>query len=69
MVNLSARLMVAAGKLPSEGEGGVRRPSILCDEKTHKLARQGFEWETLAPIRVKGKADEVKVYVTLTHLG
>lgn len=61
VVNLSARLMVAAGKLPSTN-GNVPRPAILCDEQTWKLARGGFEWETLPPIRVKGKTDAVPVY-------
>lgn len=56
----------AAGGGGAALAAAARRPSILCDEKTQQLARGGFEWEALAPIRVKGKADEVRVYVCYT---
>lgn len=44
VVNLSARLMVAA-------KGG-----ILCDEATYRAGRDRFDWETLPPVQLKGKA-------------
>ncbi len=44
VVNLSARLMVAA-------KGG-----ILCDEATHRAGRDRFAWEALPPVQLKGKA-------------
>lgn len=49
-VNLSARLMVAAG-------GG-----ILCDEPTYRAARAGFDWDALPPIPLKGKAYPTPVF-------
>lgn len=44
VVNLSARLMIAA-------KGG-----ILCDERTYKEGHDRFAWEVLPPVQLKGKA-------------
>jgi class 3 adenylate cyclase/tetratricopeptide (TPR) repeat protein len=49
-VNLSARLMQAAA-------GGV-----LCDERTFLAARDRFDWETLPPVQLKGKAHPTPVF-------
>lgn len=48
-VNLAARLMQAAG-------------GILCDQATRAAARRRVLFETLAPIRVKGRASPVAVF-------
>jgi len=50
MVNLAARLMQAAPD------------SILCDEPTYEAATEGFAFEKLEPIRVKGKAEPIQAY-------
>lgn len=50
-VNLSARLMKAAGP-----------GAILCDETTAQGANNRVRLERLDPIRVKGKAEPVKVF-------
>ncbi len=50
-VNLAARLMVQAG--PGE---------ILCDFDTYRQARQQVTFDSLPPIRVKGKAGLIRVY-------
>lgn len=44
VVNLSARLMVAA------------KGNILCDEATYRTGRDRFHWEILPPVQLKGKA-------------
>jgi len=49
-VNLSARLMEAA---PDD---------CLCDPATYQAARARFDFETLPPLTLKGKADRVAVY-------
>jgi class 3 adenylate cyclase/tetratricopeptide (TPR) repeat protein len=51
VVNLSARLMQAAS-------GG-----ILCDEQTRNRAGSRIEFQTLAPLIVKGKAAPVPVFI------
>ena len=51
VVNLSARLMQAA-------VGG-----ILCDEQTRKRGGSRFDFKSLEPLSVKGKAEPVPVYV------
>lgn len=50
MVNLAARLMQAAPD------------SILCDAPTHDAAPEGFAFEKLEPIKVKGKAELIQAY-------
>jgi class 3 adenylate cyclase len=47
VVNMAARLMQAAPD------------SILCDAPTQDAAPEGFAFEKLEPIRVKGKVDEL----------
>ena len=59
VVNLAARLMQAAGSLPTNGKGQV---SILCDQKTAKMSQIQIEFEKLRPILVKGKQKPVPVY-------
>ncbi len=49
-VNLSARLMQAATN------------DILCDETTYQAAKKTLQFESLAPIRVKGKAQPIQIY-------
>ncbi|HNB54768.1 MAG TPA: adenylate/guanylate cyclase domain-containing protein, partial [Anaerolineales bacterium] len=50
-VNLSARLMQAA--LPGQ---------ILASEEAHSRAGTAFVWESLPPIRVKGKSEPISLY-------
>ena len=50
VVNLAARLMQEAGD------------GVLCDAATAQAARSAVAFETLAPVRVKGRADPVPVY-------
>jgi class 3 adenylate cyclase/tetratricopeptide (TPR) repeat protein len=50
MVNLAARLMQSAPD------------SILCDEATHDAAPEGFAFEKLEPLRLKGKAELVQAW-------
>jgi hypothetical protein len=52
--NMAARLMMAAG-------GG-----ILVDDSVHEEAQLEFEFETLAPIMVKGKTEPLAVYRPLS---
>ncbi len=56
-VNMSARLMVAA----SRQEDDQALP-ILCDEATYQAARSRLTFDSLPPIRVKGKAEPMAVY-------
>lgn len=53
MQNLSARLMAAA------------KAGILCDQSTREAARNApsLQFDTLDPIRVKGKAHPIPVYI------
>ena len=50
VVNMAARLMQAAPD------------SILCDQATYDAVSNAIKFETLAPIKVKGKAEPVQVY-------
>jgi class 3 adenylate cyclase len=50
-VNLAARL-----------EGASERGEILVGESTHRLTAALFEFEPLAPMRLKGKAEPLQVY-------
>eukprot|EP00937_MAST-01D_sp_MAST-1D-sp2_P000284 g284.t1 len=50
-VNLAARLMCAA-----------RCGQVLCDETTHKYARETFEFKSLPPIRLKGKKNKFAIF-------
>ncbi|MEG4578097.1 tetratricopeptide repeat protein [Microcoleus sp. MON1_C5] len=50
VVNLSARLMQAANN------------EILCDETTYHEAAKSLQFESLEPIRVKGKAQPIPIY-------
>jgi CheY-like chemotaxis protein/class 3 adenylate cyclase len=54
--NLAARLMQVAAQLP-EGEG-----RILCDREIYQAAQARLVFESLAPIRVKGKDEPIAVY-------
>jgi class 3 adenylate cyclase/tetratricopeptide (TPR) repeat protein len=50
VVNLAARLMQEAGE------------GVLCDAATAEAARSTLDFESLAPVRVKGRADPVPVF-------
>ncbi|MCB0210777.1 MAG: tetratricopeptide repeat protein [Anaerolineae bacterium] len=50
-VNLSARLMQAA-----------QTGQILVSGRTQRYAPQPFHWETLAPIKVKGKSQPISIF-------
>ena len=50
LVNLAARLMQEAGD------------GVLCDAATAEAARSALAFETLPPVRVKGRDDPVLVY-------
>jgi len=59
-VNLSARLMGAAGKMDRlRVEQGV---PILCDRVTFDAAKDAVEFETLPPQSVKGRTEPVEVF-------
>lgn len=59
-VNLSARLMGAAGKMESLREQyGI---PILCDRTTYESAKDSVEFESLPPQYVKGRAEPVEVF-------
>jgi len=53
IVNLSARLMVAAHKM---------KLAILCDEPTYKASRSKVPFQRLEPIMVKGKAKAIDIF-------
>ncbi len=59
-VNLSARLMGAAGDL-DELNAKVGVP-ILCDRATYDSARDVIEFQPLAPQQVKGRVEAVEVF-------
>ena len=65
VVNLSARLMQAAGggKAGRPVEGG-----ILCDGTTWAAAVTRLGFETLAPIKVKGKAAPIEIHRPVPQL-
>jgi class 3 adenylate cyclase len=77
VVNLSARLMVAGLKMnPSQiaaayfGDkkpvDGARVPQpILCDADTFHLAKVGYVFRSLPPIKVKGKENLIEIYMPL----
>ena len=54
IVNLAARLMVAAGKLNS---------GLLCDETTYEGAQAKLSFRRLDPIMVKGKSEPIPIFV------
>jgi class 3 adenylate cyclase len=54
IVNLAARLMVAAGKLDC---------GLLCDETTYDGAQAKLSFRKLEPIMVKGKSDPIPIFV------
>jgi hypothetical protein len=54
IVNLSARLMVAAHKM---------QLSILCDEPTYKASSSKIPFATLEPIMVKGKTNAISIFL------
>jgi class 3 adenylate cyclase len=59
-VNLSARLMGAAGRLDELIEKyGV---PILCDRLTYDSAKEAVEFESLPPQQVKGRVEPVEVF-------
>ena len=53
IVNLSARLMVAAGK---------SNVGILCDRVTFEGAQHKLEFTALTPIMVKGKSQPIDIF-------
>ena len=53
-VNLAARLMQAAGKTQEKG--------VLVDDETYEAATNSCRWETLEPIKVKGKEELVRIF-------
>ncbi len=77
VVNLAARLMQAAAGTKDEGPKtkGARSNednqtsslvlgpwSILCDEATYQAAQSQIAFESLPPIKVKGKAHPISIY-------
>jgi class 3 adenylate cyclase/tetratricopeptide (TPR) repeat protein len=56
-VNLSARLMQAAGKLDPDGGG-----AILCDPNTHQGTQSSLDFSALEPITVKGKKEPIRIF-------
>jgi len=60
VVNLSARLMQAALR--------SQEAFILCDEATYLAAQSQITFQTLTPIRVKGKANLIPIYRPLSTL-
>jgi predicted ATPase/class 3 adenylate cyclase len=73
MVNLAARLMQAASAesrgLRTEPQESFTQPSalspqssILCDEATYQAAQSQLAFESLPPIKVKGKAQLIPIY-------
>ena len=62
IVNLSARLMVAAQK-----QRKLQQP-ILVDSATYLHSRKDVIYETLDPIFVKGKAQRILIYTPLNPL-
>jgi len=63
VVNLAARLMQnAAAHLAQQTFGPNDGALILCDAPTHQAAHKRLTFETLPPIRVKGKAEPVAVH-------
>lgn len=63
VVNLSARLMVAARKNAAETGG------ILVDQATWQAAKARLDFEVLAPVMVKGKSEPQPVYRPLRGAG
>jgi class 3 adenylate cyclase/predicted ATPase len=72
MVNLAARLMQAAG-VANEGRSTIGGKdhfensegldaSILCDEATYQAAQRQVAFESLPPIKVKGKTGLTPIY-------
>jgi hypothetical protein len=64
-VNLSARLMTAAGR-QAELVQAVRIP-ILADRSTYESARNVVEFDVLPPQQVKGRAELVEVFHPASH--
>ncbi len=65
VVNLSARLMQAAGQALAAGGqslGAEGFPPLLCDEATFQSAQARVAFETLPPVAVKGKAEPVAIH-------
>ncbi len=65
VVNVSARLMQAAGQLLAAGgqsPGAEGLPPLLCDEATFQSAQIRVAFETLPPVAVKGKAEPVAIH-------
>jgi class 3 adenylate cyclase len=59
-VNLAARLMQVAGAGFQDG-----RPAIRCDTATYQATQHQMDVERLAPLRIKGWAEPVPLYVPL----
>lgn len=59
VVNLSARLMVAAGKLSKSTKSNV---DILCDKSTWKVARTHIRFRSMEPIHVKVKRKKIILF-------
>ena len=60
IVNLSARLMVAAGR---------QDVGVLCDHMTYKKSTEKVVFEELDPIMVKGKSEPILIYRPLGKQG
>ncbi len=58
-VNLSARLMSVAAAAHREDPADN---AIRCDHETYRVASAHLRFDTLPPVRVKGKAGRVQVY-------
>lgn len=56
VVNLAARLMQAA------------KDGILCDRRTFEIAKESIQFESLTPIKVKGKEEIVQVFCPLSQV-
>lgn len=62
--NLAARLMQAA--VPQSGK--KRRATILCNDTIYEATHEQFEFESMSPLFVKGKAQPVAIYRPVRRL-
>ncbi len=59
--NLASRLMQVALPAPVP-MSGAQRASILCDSSIYEITHAQFEFDSLPPIVVKGKAQPIAIY-------
>ena len=65
--NLAARLMVAASKSSAEIPEG-QRAMILCNNSVYEATQAQVEFESMPPIKVKGKTESISIYRPLRKL-